>query len=497
MAKLNKKILWIIGIISKTDKKESSVSVATSFIDKYTSESCSGGGCSKSICNYVDTGPSYINGFNLNELNSLGSFGTNCQLYPQDLSGIIICGDTSNYFNHDVLMINIDSNQINISCETIVQESLDRDIINGDKIEYDSTYKGIKLYHHSECVDGVCQLSSDKGMAFCSRNNKFLIVTIDYIYIPKPTCAEVGGTCCAANEVCSTIYFEVEGGTTCGSPCCAGTCTPIPSCLISSVPITLSGNRLFNIGISLPEENVRIIKGDIPGEGQPFVGTYNEGIFSLNNGVFQAIPNIIYLLLFGYGSTNYYTLPMGIQIPCISSMSQVGTLCLIDKVPTITVFDEYGSVQSSGIHNQIIGPMECKEVTVRVKTAADKCYGSPNTEFNNQICFMYDEAVYSSVSVNPLVRIPSVVSYSISTHLTPGKKVECFNLPILADTGYTDVPVDICSISNPTSNNNIAILLEDTNPYITNQLELKWGFEDASNNNLGSPLIEGGFINVE
>ena len=188
---------------------------------------------------------------------------------------------------------------------------------------------------------------------------------------------------------------------------------------------------------------------------------------------------------------------MGIQIPCISSMSQVGTLCLIDKVPTITVFDEYGSVQSSGIHNQIIGPMECKEVTVRVKTAADKCYGSPNTEFNNQICFMYDEAVYSSVSVNPLVRIPSVVSYSISTHLTPGKKVECFNLPILADTGYTDVPVDICSISNPTSNNNIAILLEDTNPYITNQLELKWGFEDDSNNNLGSPLIEGGFINVE
>lgn len=256
---------------------------------------------------------------------------------------------------------------------------------------------------------------------------------------------------------------------------------------------SFTGQRMFLSGTAVTTEYVRVLKEN--------GGTMKDlAQTSLNSGTLATAPAGKYKLYYGENSTTYYTTAESYTAPCQDATDdKVGTICLIDTTPTITVFDENGQVQAVGGTNaQAVGASDVIDVEVKVKVAADSCYGAPGSGKKNAICFYYNGTTFDSVKASTPV---SSIPYSIASDASKnsGYSQSCYELDLLQDTGFQVVTVTLdASATQPTSSNhNINISIEDVD-YDLNQDTLTEiiGFEDESNNNLGSTTIVRGSIQV-
>ena len=168
-------------------------------------------------------------------------------------------------------------------------------------------------------------------------------------------------------------------------------------------------------------------------------------------------------------------------------------MCTVDTAPTITIYNSDGQVLTNGSNVQAIAQDEVVDVEVKIKAAADKCYGNPEALSKNALCFEYNSTTYQSVKGNTP---SSAIPYSIGSEQRVGFATSCYQLDLLADTGSQIMKVTIkpATGKNPAANveDNISIKMEDVD-FDLNQdtLEEIWGFEDESNNNLGATRIVG------
>ena len=246
----------------------------------------------------------------------------------------------------------------------------------------------------------------------------------------------------------------------------------------------LTGQRMFLASTALTTEYARVI--EVNG------GSANRdlGLISLNSGSTDTTAGKTYKIYYGENSSQadggYYTNAETYVAPVQDSAdNKVGIECLFDAAPSITVFDEYGQVQSAGTNIQAIGADDEKDVKIRVRAAVDECYGNPNAPTENAICFKYNSTAYSSVVADTGAQVtPFIIG---ANNVSAGHAISCYKLPKLADNGFVDIMVKIKSTSTqPTTVDNITILLDDVAFDIDADLLTEiWGFEDEDNNELG------------
>jgi hypothetical protein len=258
----------------------------------------------------------------------------------------------------------------------------------------------------------------------------------------------------------------------------------IDLCKLVDGQASFTGQDKFLSGTSRSTDWVRVI--EINGDGMK----RDIGQISMNSGSQGITPNHNYKLYFGENttSTSRYTYLEEYTGPCQDATdNKVGYLCTVDTSPTTTVYDENGDVNTAENNAQAIGAGEIVDVSVKVKVAADQCYGNPQAPGKNAICFDYNSSIYSSVKGDtPGQDVP----YSVSSGKTAGFGQECYELDKLSDTQSQIVNVKLTPLSgdtNPaTTDGNVTVSLEDV-AFDLNQdtLEEIWGFEDEDNNNLG------------
>ena len=267
-------------------------------------------------------------------------------------------------------------------------------------------------------------------------------------------------------------------------------------CKLVDGQVSFTGQDKYLAGTARSADWVRVI--EINGENKK----RDLGQISMNSGTLGVTPEKSYKLYFGENttSTSRYTYTEDYKAPCQDATdNRVGYLCTVDTAPTVTVFDENGQVQSGTTNVQAMGASDIIDVEVKVKVAADKCYGNPEAKVKNAICFEYNGTVFDSVKANT---DSSAIPYSVSSD--SGKPVgysqTCYALDLLADTGSQTMTVTLdASSTEPAAGgvNNINISLEDVD-FDLNQdtLDEIWGFSDESNTNLGATLIRSTAIKV-
>lgn len=261
----------------------------------------------------------------------------------------------------------------------------------------------------------------------------------------------------------------------------------IDICKLVDGQVSFTGQRKFLIGTTLPAEAARMIRqGSI----------MDLGLTSMDSGTQGTTPKAEYKIYYGENATtgataSYYTAVETYTAPCQDATDdKVGVLCAVDTSPTVTVFDENGQVQSGTTNAQVMGVSDVIDIEIKVKAAADTCYGNPDSAKKNAICFAYNSTVFDSVRANTPV---SVVPYSVSsdTNKPTGYAQSCYELNLLEDTGSQILTVTLDATSTqPTGiNHAINVTLEDT-AFDLDQDTLNeiWGFEDETNTNLGASI---------
>ena len=217
---------------------------------------------------------------------------------------------------------------------------------------------------------------------------------------------------------------------------------------------------------------------------------------SMNSGTLGVTPAGKYKLYYGENTTSStrYTYVEEYTAPCQDATdNKVGYLCTVDTDPLITVYNDNGQVMANGTNSQVIGTDEVVDVEVKVKATADRCYGNPQSAKKNAICFGFNTTTFKSAKADTP---SSATPFAIGNVQTTGFSTSCHELNLLADTASQIVKVTLTpqSLVNPPANsaNNISIRLEDTDFDINQDtLDEIWGFEDESNNNLGTTAVVG------
>src|SRR3990167_3971156 len=297
------------------------------------------------------------------------------------------------------------------------------------------------------------------------------------------------GVLIAGAIIVAVLLLGQQGGQT-APPSDDGTSAGgVDLCKLVDGQVSFTGQNKYLAGTALTSDWVRVIKQNDGGMVKDI------GQVSMNSGTLSTTPKAVYKLYFGENtsSTTRYTSVESYTAPCQDAPDdRVGILCTVDTTPTLTVFDENGQVQSGTTNMQAMGASDIIDVEVKVKVAADKCYGNPEANVKNAICFEYNGTVFDSVKANTA---SSAIPYSVSSD--SGKPVgysqTCYALDLLADTGSQTMTVTLdASATEPATGgvNNINISLEDVD-FDLNQdtLDEIWGFSDESNTNLGATLI--------
>ena len=264
--------------------------------------------------------------------------------------------------------------------------------------------------------------------------------------------------------------------------------TDVDLCRLVDGQASFTGVNKYLKGTALTTDFVRVIKqGSIMDLGQ----------ISMNSGTVSLSPSATYKLYYGENTSSdtRYTSVETYVAPCQDATdNKVGTLCTVDTAPTITIYNSDGQVLTNGSNVQAIAQDEVVDVEVKVKVAADKCYGNPESGKKNAICFGYNSTTYESVKAN--TPSSAATPYSIGNIQSTGFATSCYELNLLEDTASQILTVTLKPASGknpaPDSSDNITIKLEDVD-FDLNQdtLEEIWGFEDESNNNLGATRIVG------
>lgn len=220
------------------------------------------------------------------------------------------------------------------------------------------------------------------------------------------------------------------------------------------------------------------------------------GLTSTNSGTLSTVPEANYRLMFGENSSTYYTQVVDYTAPCQDATdAKVGVLCYIDTNPTVTVKDENDDSQTSSTFAQAVTTNDEVGITVKVKVAADKCFGNPSASGDNAICFLYNNTALISVETETgTANLP----YAVTAYSAAGYSINCYNLEKLADRGQVEMPVTIKSgSSQPGVDHNVTIYLDDVAFDLNaDSLDEIWGFHDEDNNALGSAIVTGDFIYI-
>ena len=259
-------------------------------------------------------------------------------------------------------------------------------------------------------------------------------------------------------------------------------------CSVVEPEASFTAERMFVKGTAIATEYVRVFKMD--GEGKDL------GQTSTNSGTLSTTPNGLYRVMYGENSSTYYTQVEDYTAPCQDATdNKVGTLCYIDTDPTVTVFDENSAVQSASANAQAVTANDEVGITVRVKVAADKCFGNPSATGDNAICFAYNNSAFTSIEADTGT---ADLPYAVTAYSASGTSINCYNLVKLADRAQIDIPVTLKSGSSEvTLVNNASIYLDDIAFDLNaDSLEEIWGFNDEDNNALGSAIVAGDMIYV-
>lgn len=258
-------------------------------------------------------------------------------------------------------------------------------------------------------------------------------------------------------------------------------------CKLVDGQVSFTAQDKFLAGTARTGDWVRVI--ELNGDSQK----RDLGQISLDSGTKAVTPEGNYKLYYGENTTSTarYTYIEDYSAPCKDATDyKVGFLCTVDTVPTVTVFDENGQVQSGVTNAQAMGANAITTLDVKVKVAADQCYGNPQAPSKNAICLGYNGTVFDSVKASTT---SSAIPYSVSSddQKPAGYSQSCYELDLLKDTGSQTLQVTMdASATQPTGQGHaVNITLEDA-AFDLDQDSLNeiWGFQDESNNNLGAAI---------
>jgi hypothetical protein len=220
-------------------------------------------------------------------------------------------------------------------------------------------------------------------------------------------------------------------------------------CKLVSGSVSFTAQNMYLAGTAVTTEYVRVLKAN--GEGMKDLGQV-----STKSGTMSVTPGGKYTLIFAENGTTYYDNVMDYTAPCQDAVDdKYGKLCTMDTDPTVTVFDEFGNVQSSSANPQAMTTDDSKDITIRVRVGADKCYGNPSKAGDNAICFLYNTSIFSKVKADTgSIGVPYGIS---SVYSSTGNDLACYKLPQLVDTAQIDIPVTIETIASADTNHNISI----------------------------------------
>lgn len=258
-------------------------------------------------------------------------------------------------------------------------------------------------------------------------------------------------------------------------------------CTVVNPTLSFTGQDLYKSGTAIAaNEGVRILLMD--GESKTDLGTK-----SLNSGTIGVEPKAQYKLYFGENSTTYYTSPVSKEGPCKDSTVAIsGKLCTIDTAPTVTVLDEFGAAQSSGVNHQTIAASTTKDISIKVQPAAYKCYGNPNAPSKNALCLKYNSTSYTKVSATGASAIST--PFSVTNDSATGYVIECYEMPLISNSAPTTMPVKIEAASTWVNRDtqNISVYIKDVDMDLNAKtLAEIWGFQDEDNNRVGSTHVAG------
>jgi hypothetical protein len=252
-------------------------------------------------------------------------------------------------------------------------------------------------------------------------------------------------------------------------------------CTVVQPSASFTGQRMFLEGTSITSEYVRVIKSN---------GMNKDlGYKQLNSATLNTDPNGAYKLYWAVNSSTYYGVPEAYTAPCKDAVDdKVGSLCTIDTAPSIKVYNEDGDVNTA----QAVGADDTRNINVKVRVAADKCYGNPSAAVSgtNAICFKYNTTVFKKISAGTAIATPYTVS---STNSTSGYDIACFALDKIKDNAEITVAVKLESQSTePTLLHNMSVFLDDVAMDLNQDtLDQINGFVDEDNNALGASVVQG------
>lgn len=277
--------------------------------------------------------------------------------------------------------------------------------------------------------------------------------------------------------------FNNQGAAPATTPTTGGS---VDLCKVVDPSASFTGKRMFLEGTAVADGYaVRVIKngGEMKDLGQ----------ISLDSGTLGTAPSEHYKLYWAENSTDYYTVAEDYTAPCKEAVdNKIGTLCVMDTTPTLTIFDEYGNIQDGTSNNQTLDTSDEKDVTVRVRVSADQCYGNPSATGTNAICFAYNSSVYQSIKVSDKSTIGA--PYTISNVKPAGYSQVCYGFEALKDTQQVDIPVTLKVLSGinpvPGIGQYVNVSIEDFDLDLNaDDLSEIIGFEDEANNDLGVGAI--------
>jgi len=262
----------------------------------------------------------------------------------------------------------------------------------------------------------------------------------------------------------------------------------LPACNAVEPDALFVAERMFVKGTAITDAGIRVFKlnSDVK----------DLGLKTSNSGTLTTVPYAKYTLMYGENSTVYYTQVVPYTAPCQDAQDvKSGILCTIDTNPTVTVKDENDALQSSSANAQAVGVSDQKDITIKVKAAADKCYGNPSAEGDNAICFVYNNTVFTSIKTDTGSQS---LPYAVTAYAAAGTSIDCYKLNKLADRGEHIMGATLkSSATQPTLAHNVSIYLDDVAFDLHGEdLTEIWGFEDEDNNALGSAIVTGDTIYV-
>jgi len=281
------------------------------------------------------------------------------------------------------------------------------------------------------------------------------------------------------------IYSNSTTPTTPSTPATPSTPQTDLSQLIDS-GAAFNVENFFLTGTPITGEQVRIIKLNGGGELKDLSAVSTDG------GTLNTKPNDKYKFYFfmndSVPSLTYYVQPKDYTAPLQDAVDNVyGKGCTIDSSLIFNSYNKAGQRQTATTNAQSVTTSDDMTLTISITNHINKCYGNPNIEKNNAICFAANAGIYTILEANtPIVPTPASV---LSMGQTASKVVRCYEMPKLKNNQNAEMYVHlVAGATEPTSaNGNITIVSDDISLDLNRQTFAEIvGYVDEDSNQLGA-----------